>query len=267
MNKKAAVWFLISVALISMALAFVSRQLSAPDYPEDILYDKVIYAINPQTILASLERGESNIFQLSPPEPEGGWPVSWDPSSFSWNQGDYLIVTDALHLFIWKESLEDWHLIRASFQIDQCQDVSGKIDSANLSFFQRQGKFNIVHGFWINPMYGIVTAGNQYSHQDSWITKWKSIDLNKAKVNNVASALQLAEKSGGMEARFAVMNECKISLLLAPDRLEYGFFARPFNQCDWGWSVIYWSNKSDAEPIFSITIDPYSEEYETFPEK
>ena len=248
--------------MIMGSMTVVRYWLYAPDYPEDVLNDKITYTIDPQTILASLDRGETDVFQPAPPEPEGAWPILWPSGSFVWGQENYLKIADALHQVVWKEALENWHLIRASFQISQCQDIFGRIDSANLSFFQREGDRNDVHGFWINPMQGNVTAGNQYSHRSGWTSKWETIDLGIIKINSVDAALLVAEENGGENARFEAKNECRISLLLAPDRLENEFLSDPFSRYGWGWSVIYWPNEANADPIFSITIDPYTGKYE-----
>ncbi len=261
MNKNTLLGVVLALVLTIGSIIVVRSWLYAPDYPEDVLYDEVTYAINPQTILASLHRGETNVFQPAPREPEGGWPILWPFGSFVWSQENYLNVANALHLDVWKETLGNWHLIRASFQINQCEDIFGKIDGASFSFFQRQEGRNIVHGFWINPTFGIVTAGNQYSHRSGWTSHWEAIDLDKIKINSVDEALLVAEENGGERARFEAKNECRIILLLAPDRLENDFLSNPLSRYSWGWSVIYWPKEVNADPIFSITIDPYTGKY------
>ena len=153
-------------------------------------------------------------------------------------------------------------IIRAYFRINQCQDIFGRIDNASLSFYQRREGWNYVHGFWINPLYGYVEAGSEYSYLKGWAANWKSLELDKIKINSVETALLAAEENGGREARSSVKNECRITLLLAPDRLKYDFLSHPFTQYGWGWSVIYWPNESNADPIFEITIDPYTGKYE-----
>jgi hypothetical protein len=248
--------------LIVDVFVFTWYHLYVPDYPEGTLSEKVTYTINPQTILASLERGETNVFQSAPPEPDGAWPILWASSSFVWNQEDYMKVASALHLRVWGESLDNWKLIRATFNIDRCQDIFMKIDSVSLSFFQRQEGWNNVHGFWINPTYGIVTAGNEYSHRAGWRATWNPLNFEKIRINNVDAALLAAEENGGEEARLAANNECNISLILAPDRFEYNILSHPLKRYSWGWSIIYWLNEPNKEPIFSINVDPYTEEIE-----
>lgn len=246
--------------IIGIALVVWSR-LYVPDYPEGVLYDKATYSIKPQTILTSLAQGKTDVFVPLTTEPEGSWPILWPSGSFVWSQKDYMAVANALHKLVWNESLENWHLIRASFQIDQCRDIFGRIDNANLSFFQRQEGSNNVHGFWISPMLGNVTAGDQYSQRSGWTADWDIIDLNKMKINNVDAALLVAERNGGEKVRLEAKNDCRINLLLAPDRFENDLLSHPFSRYSWGWSVIYWSNESNSDPLFSIVIDPYTGRY------
>jgi len=261
MNKKNVVWITVLLALCVFALAIIRSQLYLPDYPEDVLYDQVTYRIDPQTILVSLDSGEKNVFLPAPPEPEGAWPILWPSGTFIWDQDAYMKVADALHVYVWKESLEDWHIIRAVFFINQCSDILGRIDSADFSFYQRRDGLNYVHGFHINPMSGNVTAGDQYSYRNGWGEKWKNLDMDKIKINNVDAALRIAEENGGKEIRLSAKNECRLSLLLAPDGLEYNI-SHPFTHYGWGWNLYYWPNGSNQDPLFSINIDPYTGKYE-----
>jgi len=261
MGKKAIIRGIVSLVLIIGIIAFSHyRFFYTPEYPEGVLFDSKVYLIDPQTILTSLDREGTRVFLSAPPEPEDGWPQLWPSGSFAWNQEDYLKIADALHQLIWNESLEDWHLIRADFDIDQCQDIWGRIDSARLSFYQRREGQIGVHGFRINPLHGYVEAGCEYSRYEGWATS--TIDLDHVKINNVNAALSVAEEDGGREARSSVKNECRVTLLLSPDRIEYDVLSHPFTRYGWGWSVIYWPNISNADPIFEITIDPYTGKHE-----
>lgn len=251
MSKKTAIWIIVVLALI--IIATVVWNTYEPEYHEGVLYDLITYTFDPQTILSSLERGELSVFMPTSPQSEEDWPLLWLPASFSWNQEDYLKVADALHQFVWKEPLDDWHLVRAYFRILQCQDLSGAIDYAALSFYQRQGDLYVVHGMRIDPLRGTVTAGND-NYRYSGI--WKNIDLNRIVVNSADVALRMAESNGGQEARLAVENECHIGIYFAPYVSEYNFLTRPFNRYDWGWDVFY-EDKS-LNFIFEITIDPYT---------
>ena len=146
---------------------------------------------------------------------------------------------------------------------DQCMNIFGRIEGASLSFYQRRESWNYVHDFWIMPSYGVVKAGDEYSHHSGYKAKWQSIDLNNAKINSVVSALQVAEQHGGSEARTLAKNECKISILLAPDRIKYDILSHPFTPYGWGWEILYWSNKPNRSPgpLFGINVDPYTGKY------
>lgn len=266
MNRKPAIRSLILlVSIVGVASLLSFRFYYIPDYPEGVLSEPDTYLIKPDTILNSLDQGDNNTFIATPSEPEADWPQLWPPGTFSWDQREYLKIANNLHQFIWKESLDNWHLIRAYFRIDQCRDIFGKIDAANLSFYQHKEGLNNVHGFWVNPMYGYVQAGSEYSHTGSWTAK--SIDLDNVKVNTVETALSIAEENGGQNMRSTIKNECRITLLLSPDGLEYDFFSHPLTRYGWGWNVIYWSNKSNSEPLFSIVIDPYTGRHRTLSTK
>ena len=263
MNKKFFVWIAFIVLSIIGVITFYN--IYTPNYPEGTLSDdRVTYKIDTQTIIASIDKGETNVFLPAPTEPEGEREILWPSGSFSWDQEDYLKVADALHQLVWDESLDNWQLIRAGFEISQCQSMDRRIDSAEFSFFQRQEGTNSVHGFWITPLYGIVHAGNETSRRSSGYTaKWKGIDLKNVKINNVNEALQIAEESGGRAVRAEVENECRISILLAPDRIKYDILSHPFTPYGWGWEIYYWSNNPNRSPgpLFGTIVDPYTAQY------
>lgn len=261
MNKRTIIWIIIFLIFSVFALTIGWFGPYEPDYPEGTLYDKVTYTINPQTILASMDQESKDIFWPAPPEPEDGWPVLWPLDSFSWGEKDYLKVADALSQLVWKESLDNWHLIRASFNIDQCSEVLSRIDRADLSFYQRVEDNNKVHGFWINPVYGIVTAGNEYSQHNGWTAKWENIEASKTEINSVEAALQFAEEHGGRGTRSTAEYKCRIGVFLAPYIWEYDLLSHPFSRYGWGWSVIYWPVEPNRDPLFSMKINPYTGDY------
>ena len=84
-------------------------------YPLDSSYHLTgSYEIDPNTILAALDRGETDIFTPIPAienTPYTPFPVGLYP----WSQFDYLNLADALHKFVWKESLKGWRLYSMYF--------------------------------------------------------------------------------------------------------------------------------------------------------
>jgi hypothetical protein len=79
---------------------------------------------------------------------------------------------------------------------------------------------------------------------------WKSIDIKRLKVT-AEGALQVAEMNGGKDARLAVGNKCRISLLL------------PSNISNGDWDVFY--NTDGTRTIFQVIINPYSGKYRILP--
>jgi hypothetical protein len=80
------------------------------------------------------------------------------------------------------------------------------------------------------------------------------VGLNKSVVDDVDSALKIAEEHGGIEARLETGNECEIHILFAPY-----VFDHPFAWNGWGFDITYWDKNRDRNPnfIFRKKIDPY----------
>jgi hypothetical protein len=254
MTKKIKAWFIVVLLLGIIVLAVWYSQET--EYHEGVLYDVSTYAFDPQTIIASLERKDENVFTSMLSEPEEGWPLLEAPSHPSWHQDDYLKIADRLHQFVWNESLEDWSLSRMYFRVFQCQNPSGVIDYASLSFYQRKGGLYLVHGINIDPLRGIASVGTDHFKYSGL---WKDIDLNSVTIGTADLVWQLAESKGGQEARLAVNKECHIGIYFAPYVLEHSFITHPFNQHDWGWKIYYEDNSSSY--IFEMTIDPFTGGY------
>ena len=258
MKKNAKVWLIVSMILVSGILIFYKpvRDISfikwsqhrVKTYPEGALDNLVVYSINPNTILTDLNHQELNVFRPSESDLAEYTPPIWPSGSFSWNEEDYLKIANALHLYYWKEPLTNWHLIHASFQIDQCKDIFDKVDSASLLFYQTQDAGYVVHGVWIDPLRGEVTVGDNLFLNTG---EWKEINLSEAKVKSVDDALMIAERNGGQSARLRVKNECDVSVLFAPYVISH-----LFADSEWGWSILYQTNASRI--LFETTINPYT---------
>lgn len=212
--------------------------------------DMTVYALDPKTILTSVDQGRIDVFEPALQNPVyDDMPPIWSPGSFSWNQEDHQKVANALHQFVWSESLNKWHPYSANFGILQCKDTN-RIDRAALGFYQRQGTWYYrVHNMTIDLGYAIVYAGNNDGY---YVGQWKDLDIDTAIVNTAEKALLIAEQNGGEKARVEVMDdaECQISIFLAPFVLD---------DADWGWRVTY---KHGTSFIFGMLIDPYTGSYE-----
>ncbi len=231
-----------------------------PEYPTEALDNEVVYSINPETILASIGQSETDMFQPAPILSNEDIPPKWSAGSFSFDQNDLLMIIDALHQFVWKESLKDWKLIRASFLLDQCQDMSAGFDYASMFFYQHMkddyGDKYLVHGLKVNLAAGEVSAGDRTF---DYTGNWKSLDLDKVKIHSADLALSTAEEYGGRTSRLEIPECSRIDIFLAHERFEHSFLSRPFDRYDYGWDVTYWSNAANL--IFEIVIDPYTGDY------
>lgn len=210
------------------------------------------YTINPRTILESLNQGKTNIFIPTNLPPDADTEKIWSASTFAWNQEDHLKIANALHQFVWKESLENWQIIRAHFWMDQCQNMKSRFDHSQFYFYQRQRNSTVVHEVWIAPLYGEVGT-NEITYP--YTAKWKGFDLNNVKIDSADMALLIAEENGGIEARERSNEGCNRIYVDLAHYTEYNLLSHPFNLYDWGWQVRYWfDNNSD----FGINIDPYT---------
>jgi hypothetical protein len=255
MSKKTAILTLILVfclIIVGIILYEASIYMNASKYPTGKPFDNlVIYKIDPETILNSLESNKTEVFAPATSNPlYDDVPLLWPAGSLTWNQKDYINIANALHKYVWEDSLENWHPYSESYSISQCIDVS-RINAAYFQFYNRQKNwYYLVHAMTIDSEYGYVYAGDN----DSYYTgKWKDIDIDSAVVNNADKALLVAEQNGGQDIRLTMRDdkECHISISLEPFAFE-----RP----DWGWRITYWLGSS---PILITDIDPYTGEHKT----
>jgi len=230
--------------------------VSAPKYPTgEIIDNLVVYQIDPETILTSLEEGNSSVFLPATKNPiyEDVAPLT-PISFFRWSQEDSLQVANALHQFVWGEPLNDWRLYSAGFTIPQCKDIT-KINGAGFRHYQRQKDwYFVVHDINIDLEYGYVYAGDNNGY---YTGKWEDIDVSQSAVKSADQALHIAEDNGGEEARLVLSDdqECHISIFLSPHAL----FDRTWD--GWGWEVTYWT-KDGSLLLYGIIIDPYTGKYE-----
>jgi len=244
MKRKLLISILLLLGLVT-GVFLAQTQSRGTDFHEGALADRTVYTFNPYTILDSLGTENSDLFIPAPAEPDEGWPLIASPGTFGWDERDYLRVANALHQRVWGEPLDNWKLIYAYYKISQCTDIVDNVDSVAISFYRRVNGLDNVHGFWLQPLKGIATAGYGYNSDIG-----KAIDLDNMKVNNLNSALMISEGVGGKEVRTMLKDsDCYVSALFAPYVL-HGYF----NSFDWGWRIYYGHN-------FGMEIDPYTAKY------
>lgn len=225
------------------------------EFPTGAVDSEVVYRIDPETILSSINQSKDNTFTPISSDSETNALSPLD-KTYSWTEYDFYKIANALHQFVWNESLENWKLYSAHYRRFQCQDNLRGFEAANFVFFQHDDKSYFVHTVWINPFQQEVGAGlTNYDYTG----KWKSIDLDQIEIKSASNALDIAEINGGSEARSSSTNGCSVDILLAPYAFEYNFLIRPFSHRDWGWNVGYTAD--NFEVIFEIVIDPFTGKY------
>lgn len=202
------------------------------------------YEINPSTILADLDRGETNLFTPILATPES--PVAGTSGSFTWRQIDFLKVANALDQFVWKEPIENWNLYSMQFK-RECQNNPEGFDSAEFTFYRtievNGNQVYTAHGIGIYPLFDMVSWGGDTNFPHPLIFGWESIDLKKVNIT-ADDALQIAEQSGGQNARSKANNVCRIFLTFSTN----------------SWYVLYYSGDT-ASSLFSVRIDAGTGKY------
>lgn len=231
---------LVMLGIIYVFDPFMEQVLKNPNTISNFRYTGD-YKINPETIVASLGRGEKDVFmpQLAPSDAY----TSVSEGSIPWQQSDYFKIANALHQFVWKETTDNWHLYRMKFTTS-CKDNLIGFGIGDFVYykpiFTQQGHLRytaremIIHPLDSNVTWG---GGTNFPHP---LFGWKSVNLSKLKVV-AEDALKIAEENGGKASRLSVQDECTIYLNLS------GYS---------GWSVAY--HGAGDRLIFMIQIDPYT---------
>jgi len=242
---------LVIVLCLVLYIAIISGVFNdqIEEYPTTIssFSDTGNYKIDPETILESLDRGETDVFKFTASPPEVYTPPDKD-IIYSWGQFDYWKIASALHQFVWQEDLlDEWKVFGMYFYTD-CSDKLNGFAIGDFIYFKP------VYTPWtigytareiiIHPLVNSVSWGGNTVYPRPFLG-WKEIDLKNLTVT-ADDALRIAEENGGREARLDVDNECDISLSIG------------FNTKN-GWSVNYMQR--DGVPRFEIDIDPYTGEY------
>ena len=237
--KRAVRLFAVCLAILGIAVIYVFDPFieGVQRYPSHLGFERGYYKISPETILASLDKGETKVFAPETASPEN--PIF--EKYFSWRQSEYTKIIVALHEFIWDEDLDDWKLYYMHFSTP-CHDNLSGFELGEYYYFKtifhKNGQIDYAgRGFLVTPQYGDVEWGSKpnYPHP---ILGWKSVNLNKVKVT-AEQALEIAEINGGKEARLLVQNECKLTARLS------GYS---------GWKVFIYRHDTGSS-IFGIEID------------
>jgi hypothetical protein len=210
---------IIIISLISLT-ALVSQLFNSPrDYRNPGYFSSYpnsgYYKIDPETILESLDRGETNLFT----------PLSEDPSqvkslhnSISWTQVEYLKIAGVLNQFIWNEplDLEGWKIYFIYFEVG-CKDNLSGFDDFSIVYYKYLGVMDWKRVYTtrlieVSPWNGIVRWGGEAKFTQPLLSGWGNVDLTKFAIT-ADESLRIAEGNGGKEARLKVENECMINII------------------------------------------------------
>jgi hypothetical protein len=239
---------MILVVLIMLGSQLLSSQ---SDYRNPSYFssysDNGYYKIDPETILAALDNGETNIF----------FPMQIDPNeskdlnnSISWTQAEYLKIANALSQLVWNETLdlEAWKVYFVYYQVG-CDDNLSGFNGFSIVYYKNLGinewkKIYTTRFIEIYPWMGVVLWGSDNKFTSSIWSGWDHMELTKYLISSDV-ALQIAEKNGGKILRVENENECRISVSMI----------KRFNYI---WKVDY----SSISTALEIYIDPYTGKFE-----
>ena len=197
------------------------------------------YAINHESILLDLDRGEIEVFT----------PISVTPDipvfegSVEWNQPNYIAIATTLYEFTGKEISDDWNLYYIRF-ITACYDNLNGFDFGEIAYFKSIRNDSLqkdytVRAYQIIPQYGYIVMASGASFPQPLLDRWESANLQESNIN-AEDVLRIAEDYGSLAARTSVQNNCKIHTRLT------GYS---------GWELRIYANETGHE-IFAIGIDP-----------
>jgi hypothetical protein len=191
------------------------------------------YLIDVNTVLDSLRSEKGNVFTPVSTSNEDSLPSPL-PDTFSWSQADYKKIANALSQYVWKESLDDWHLYFAKFMISRF-DNSFRIEYALFTFYKRGNDGYIIHEITIDTPQGKVITGENLYHDTG---KWKSLDFDELTISDISQVIIIAEANGGESACSSVKNKCNIGIWLSSYLYEYSrLLSLPLYQRESGWRV------------------------------
>ncbi len=229
--------------------------------------ERRLYSFNQQTIIKSLNDGNTDIFTKLTPltDDEISHIVVTTPeysssllaTSASWGEDDYFRIAQTLHEQSWGKPLGDQNLYNMSFVVS-CSDIKqGVFTGARFESFEvvqsgQEEETRIEHWITISPLKNLVSATDVVYQPN---VHWKEpIDLSNYQIT-AEEALKIAEENGGYKKRMDVDNACKVSVLApGPDSK--------------GWRVIYINEPDMIKGLFEVAVDPQTGEYKVlFPEE
>jgi len=203
------------------------------------------YTFNPETILESLNRKESNVFTAYSGSADE---IELYYDLITWSQSDYLKIAHALIQKIWGESpdLKNWNIESLYFAQD-CKDNPKGFNRFDIVYYKELGVTNwerkyVTRFIEIQPWRGLARWGGDAIFSSSLLSRWDNIDLENF-VISADDALQIAGENGGNETDKSadVCSTIRVSMYQHDNKI---------------WDVNYFAAN------FRIRIDPNSGKYE-----
>jgi hypothetical protein len=215
------------------------------DYPDNKTGE---YLFDPRTVLASQERGRTDMFTPSSVDPNI-LDVEYD--NISWTQSDFLSVANTLSQKVWNEplDLDGWSVYFVFFE-GGCNDDFGGFHSFEITYYKTiktdwETVYTARH-LELTPWIGVAKWGGDGNFSTPSIFGWKNIELTKFKTT-AEQAVRIADENGGKKARVNSENKCLIYAYTVEDsNWMFGY----------NWYVYYF----DTATPFSAFVDPFSGE-------
>jgi hypothetical protein len=155
--------------------------LNRPDLMGSYYRDSGYFKIDPKTILASLESGDTNVF-IPLLEDDALELDELTNLSIDWTQADFLKIASALGQVVWSDpmNLKDWNVYSISFD-GSCSDPIG-FDFASITYFKTGKNSYMTRLIEVEPFFGRVEWGGGRTHPQPILRKWKRVDLTGAKI-------------------------------------------------------------------------------------
>lgn len=240
-NRRVMVTIAVFLTLLGLSYIYVFDPFleEARYFPVGIgdFRDRSFYEMDPTTILAALDSGETDVFT-----PAASAQQTPFEETVSWQQSDFLKVARALNQSSQEGSLSRWRLYSMHFSTACQDDLTGFAEGDFYYFktvFRDNGKIRYTtQNFFISPQYGELrwAAGSNFPHP---LFGWENIRLGRIQIT-AEDALTIAEENGGRETRLLVENKCRIHLGLSSDN---------------AWQIFIYQDDTGSA-IFRMAIDP-----------
>jgi hypothetical protein len=138
--------------------------------------DTGYFKIDPRTILASLENGDTDVF-TSLPEEEALDLEEIPNLSIHWTQAGFLKIASAAGQLAWGDpmDMDDWGVYTILLN-GSCSEPTG-LDFASIAYFQTEEDHYSTRLIEIQPYFGWVRWGDVRTYPQPILRKWKSVNL------------------------------------------------------------------------------------------